>query len=67
MNRLIAKAAARLRHEGLSAWSILFWVKPDWKREFGLLDGRDTFEITRIVGAAGLRIGQSEIWFTRLQ
>lgn len=52
MIRLIAKAAARLRHEGLSAGTILFWVKcresKDWIRQSGLLDGRDTLEMTRV-------------------
>jgi DNA polymerase-4 len=56
MVRLIAKAAARLRHEDLSASSILYWVKrrdaADWVRQFGLLDGRDTLEMTRIFGEA---------------
>jgi hypothetical protein len=56
MVRLIDKAATRLRHEGLSAAAILFWVKcrgePDWVRQFGLLDGRDTLEMTRIFGEA---------------
>ena len=56
MVRLIDKAATRLRHEGLSAAAILFWVKcregRDWVRQFGLLDGRDTLEMTRIFGEA---------------
>lgn len=56
MIRLISKAAARLRHEGLSARSIVFWVKcrdcGDWVRKFGLLDGRDTLEMTRVFGEA---------------
>ncbi len=56
MIRLIVKAGARLRHEGLSASSILFWIKcreaQDWVRQFGLLDGRDTIEMTRIFGEA---------------
>ena len=56
MIRLIDKAAARLRHEELSAAAILFWVKcreeRDWIRHFGLLDGRDTLEMTRIFGEA---------------
>jgi len=56
MIRLIDKAAARLRHEELSASSILFWVKcrecGDWVRQSGLLDGRDTLEMTRVFGAA---------------
>ena len=56
MVRLIDKAATRLRHEGLSADAILFWVKcrneGDWIRQFGLLDGRDTLEMTRIFGEA---------------
>lgn len=54
--RLIDKAATRLHHEGLSADAILFWVKvregPDWTRQFGLQDGRDTLEMTRIFGEA---------------
>ena len=45
-----------MRHEGLSADAILFWVKcregGDWIRQFGLLDGRDTLEMTRIFGEA---------------
>jgi DNA polymerase-4 len=55
MIRLIVKAAARLRHEGLSAAAILFWVKSGegtWIKQFGLLDGADTLEMTRIFGEA---------------
>jgi DNA polymerase-4 len=56
MIRLIDRAATRLRHEGLSAAAILFWVKcregHDWIRQFGLLDGRDTLEMTKVFGEA---------------
>ena len=56
MIKLIAKAAARLRHDGLSAGAILFWMKcrddQTWERHIGLLDGRDTLEMTRVFGEA---------------
>ena len=53
MLRLIHKAAARLRHEKLSAPLMLMWArcsdKSVWLRQAGLLDGQDTLEMMRVL------------------
>ncbi|MEI6234996.1 MAG: helix-hairpin-helix domain-containing protein [Planctomycetota bacterium] len=54
--RLIHKAAARMRHEKLSAAQMIVYAqcsdRTTWVRKIGLLDGQDTLEMTRVFGNA---------------